>query len=85
MEDIAEFVRKRNEALVALDMDWARDRMPGSTTDEIRLMAMHKARYECTGIADDLRHDSRKWLQERGFQRLVDDFLPGEELPRVEG
>jgi hypothetical protein len=44
--------------------------------------AIHKARYECTEIEPELRHESRKWLQENGLKRLFGlDFESDERLP----
>lgn len=79
--DVEEFVRARNLALMELDMSYARKMLPDAANDEVRLMAMHKARYECTGIADIFRNSSKQWLVERGLKRFDgSDFT--EELPK---
>jgi hypothetical protein len=74
---------RRNEALETMDMDYARELMPNATSDNIRLAAMHKARYECTLMTDSLRHESRKWLEDHKFTRLNSVPWPpkDEELP----
>jgi hypothetical protein len=67
--DIAAYVKERDEALAALDLEWARKRQPG-ISDAVALMAMHKARYEAVNIASDLRQESRRWLEARMYGRL---------------
>ena len=69
-----ELILDRDKKLAALDMDWARKMMPLATSDEVRLLSMHKARYECTSIADELRHESRRWIEQRGYHRI--GYLP---------
>ncbi len=49
----------RNKAFRELDMGWARAALPKATNDEVRLMALHKARYECKDIEPHYRHESR--------------------------
>lgn len=72
-----EWREKRNKALRELDVTAVPLKNP-----EVSLIALHKARYDCTDIEDDLRHESRMWLQERGYKRLYgDDFLPEGQLP----
>lgn len=80
--DLIEFLRQRDDALRTLDMDFARKLMPGASSDEVRLMALHKARYETTSMEPALRHASRAWLAERGYKRLTGtDLLPEGVLP----
>jgi hypothetical protein len=75
------FIVERNRALSELDMDWARQRMPGAS-DEVCLMSMHKSRYACTQIAPELRHVSAEWLRERGLAGADGNpLLPAGELP----
>lgn len=72
----------RNKALSNLDIDWARRMMPDASNDHIRILAMHKARYECTQIAKDLRLISGEWLRKRGYERMYGgEILPEGELP----
>lgn len=68
-QTIAEYVRERDAALSVLDMAYAEKLMPNAT-DHVRLMAMHKARYECVHIAPELRRESREWLESQGYRRL---------------
>ena len=69
MMSLKEMLAERNKALSDLDMDYARRMMP-ATTDRIRLVAMHKARYECVQISADLRAASRKFLESTRHSRL---------------
>ena len=65
-----EMKSERNRALETLDMDYARKIMPHAWCDEVRLIALHKARYECTEIADGLRRESERWLKHQGYRRI---------------
>ena len=67
----AKFERERREAYRTMDLVWARKQCPPGENppDEILLIAMHKARYECTTIPDAWRHESRAWLEARGYGR----------------
>jgi len=79
---IDQALRNKIKALTTLDMNYARRKMPNVRSDEARLIAMHKTRYECIDIDDDLRHISRRWLQDRKFSRLqYVPWLPDDQLP----
>ena len=79
--EIEEYVRQRDAALSTLDMEWAAQMMPYAAP-EVRLMAMHKARYEAVDIAPELRKESAEWLQAAGCARLDGSpMLPASELP----
>jgi hypothetical protein len=54
-----------------MDLDWARAMIGPRVKDEVLLITMHKARYECAGIEAKLRLASRRWLKQRGFTRLA--------------
>lgn len=69
MNSFDEYIMERNEALSSLNLDWARSVIPGADSEAL-LCAMHKARYECSAIAKELRHESGAWLKDRGFKRL---------------
>jgi hypothetical protein len=82
LTEIEDFVRERNRALTELDMDYARRTLPQASCDEVLLMSLHKARYECSAIAAELRHASRAWLWDRGLKRFdMSPLLPEGELP----
>jgi hypothetical protein len=73
---------ERNEALMNLDMDWAR-RVAPHGPDEGRLIGMHKARYHCVDLPAEFRHGSAAWLRERGLHGLYGEpILPEGELPK---
>lgn len=77
------FIVERNAALAALDMDYARRMMPDATDDYVRLLVMHKARYETTTMPRELRHESAEWLRSRGSCRMSGlPILPEGELPQ---
>lgn len=79
-QKIVAFNARRDKALAELDMEWAREQMLTASSDEVRLISMHKARYEAVNIEPALRLESKAWLQERGYGRLYG--LPfTEELP----
>lgn len=69
-EAIQRFRQRRNKCLRELDMEYARVVMPAASSDFVRLISMHKARYECTDIEPELRQESRAWLEERKYSRL---------------
>lgn len=83
-KELQAFLDKRDEALRTLDMDYARRVLPQASSDEVRLLAMHKARYECKTIGPEYRHASGAWLRERGFGRGIpgEPLLPEGELPQ---
>ena len=68
-EAVAAYVAERDKALTNLDASWvmAKD---SRMSPEAALIAMHKMRYECTGVAADLRHASRQWLEQHRYGRL---------------
>ena len=73
---------ERNRALATLDMEYARREMPNASSDEVRLMAMHKARVECTDIDSSLRLASVKWLHARNLGRIGPiDWIIVEDIP----
>lgn len=59
-------IEARDKALRS--MDWAKNWMPGAACDEIRLIAMHKARIEVTSMPEGLKIESKKWLTDRGYK-----------------
>lgn len=74
---------ERDAALRTLDLDWARRMAPGAASDEVRLVAMHKARACCAQIPRELRLASVEWLRERGLCLIDGLALPAPgELPR---
>lgn len=76
-------IEARNRALANLDMEYARRMIPLASSDDVRLVALHKARYDCTQIASELRHESGAWLRKQGLSRVTGEpLLPEGELPK---
>lgn len=74
--------RKIDKALVEMDIEWARRKMPYAINDTVRLCAMHKARYEITTINNSLRKASRDWLEKRHYSRYGGlPWPPDDQLP----
>ena len=69
MADLDAWLAERNEALRTLDLAWARKQQPKISEDALPI-ALHKARYECTAISDELRQQSRAWLEVRAYSRM---------------
>ena len=87
-ETLAAFVRERDAALIALDLQWARRTIllispaDGNVSDLTLLCAMHRARYNIVTIPDALRHESAAWLRERGLTDICGmPLLPPGQLP----
>lgn len=75
--------QERNKILAELDVDAAAAWVPGIYPREVVLMALHKARYDCTDIATELRHASAAWLREQGCTDMRGQpILPEGQLPR---
>ena len=86
MEDdtktIMKFVEECDEALRTLNVAWAMAHFNNEITEEEALAGLHKARYETTGIDRSLRHDSRIWLEDNGYNRMWAQPWPfGTQLP----
>lgn len=80
--ELPEWRTARNHILETLDVAAAMAHMPGLCDRETALVALHKARYDCMDIADELRHESAAWLRERGYGALDRPLLPEGELPK---
>lgn len=82
MSEMQDWRKERNRALAALDIEWGRQLVPAGTSDEVILIALHKARYDCTDIAAEQRHQSGDWLRQHGYRRMDGtELLPEGELP----
>lgn len=76
-----EMLKTRNAALLNLDFDTIATWMPGASREVVE-MAAHKARYECTALPADCRHQSAEWLRSRSLGRFNGtELLPEGELP----
>lgn len=79
---LAQWLAERNRAFETMDMEYARRTMPNATDDVVRIVAMHKARYECTAISDSLRRDSEAFLKSGGYGRCLGLPWPKRGLPK---
>ncbi|WP_140636937.1 hypothetical protein [Methylibium rhizosphaerae] len=83
--EFGDFLDERLNALRTLDVAWARREAPGApgaSSDDVRLVALHKARYRCREIEVALRHESAEWLRVRGCGDLFGEpLLPPGQLP----
>lgn len=81
-EELAEFMRERDKALIALDIGWARQMIGRIDDDFMLLVAMHRARYNIPSIPDALRHESAAWLRAHDMADIEGvPLLPPGELP----
>lgn len=79
--ELESFIEKRNKVLTNLDIQGAREIGVGGC-DQVVIIAMHKARYECTQITPELRHASGEWLRANKYRRANGQKLLNEgELP----
>jgi len=69
-----DYIKDRNRALAALDIEWARRMMPGAG-DDVLLRDLHRARYDCVQIERDLRLQSAEWLRARGLRGMLNQPL----------
>jgi hypothetical protein len=80
--EMLKVLEERNKALATLDMNYARRLMPEASSDHVRLIVMHKLRYECLSLPHELRHASAEWLRSYGYGRMDGTpLLPAGELP----
>lgn len=76
------FLKGRNKALRELDLTYARHMIPRASSDDVLLLALHKARYDCVDLEPEYRHESGRWLREHGYGRMNGlALLPEGELP----
>lgn len=68
-QELKDFIKKRDQALIALDLDWARELLSRPKADEQTLLiALHKARLGSKGVPESYKKESRQWLKELGYQ-----------------
>jgi hypothetical protein len=82
-DDLKEFLQERDRILRELDVHGARKMLlnPDANVDMV-MLALHKARYNCTSIERPLRLLSKRWLAAGGYGGLAgQDLLPNDELP----
>lgn len=82
MTGIAQFIKERDAALLTIDLDWARRAMPWASCDEVRILAMHKARLAPVTMPPELRHASAAFLRAASCAQYDGSLLPPEgQLP----
>ena len=74
--DIQQFVKDRNEALLSLDKDkiivfMNKYKIP-LPSPEVFWITIHKCRTASTGLRTEAREMSKEWLTQRGFQSMDD-------------
>lgn len=74
----------RNKAFREMDLQYARLMLRGKNPpDDVLILALHKARYECTDLEPEYRRESGAWLRERGYGRMTGEpVLPEGDLPK---
>lgn len=69
--DAAERVSDEERIRITKELDHvAAKQLFPMMSDEAILPMLHRVRYETTAIEDELRHESRKWLETQGFSRM---------------
>lgn len=72
----------RNKAFEEYDLMWFRG-MCQRLSESALVAAFHKARYDCTAIEDEYRHESGAWLRQHGYRAMGGlPVLPPGELPK---
>jgi hypothetical protein len=70
-KEIAAFVKERDAAMEADDLEWAAKMMPDASSPIVIEMGFHKARIQVLSVSEQKRRESMKWLADRG---LTDQF-----------
>lgn len=79
---LEDYIKRRDQALIDIDIDWVMANLQTLSSREVALITIHKTRYECTGIADLYRYQSRDYLAKNGYVRMGGGkLLPGDQLP----
>lgn len=77
--------KRRDKNMITLDFADAGDHLFEATGFRMGrlpvLISLHKARYEADWMPEALRHESAKWLRDRGYGRIRGDLLPPGQLP----
>jgi hypothetical protein len=80
-DDFDIWIEERNRIMRDFDVE-AGMKMMGCTDRMVAVMGLHKARYECLAISDDLRRESQAWLADNGVKRLAGEAVKrGAPLP----
>lgn len=80
MSDFDEWIEARDKALRELDVEVM---IATGCSRQAALPALHRVRYETTTMPDELRHESRAWLEANGYSRMKGlPWPPAGELER---
>jgi hypothetical protein len=74
--ELARFNEEMTKVLIDLDLVAARKFLTRDLTDELILVALHRARVHATSVEKHLRLESLEWLREHGFSDLYGMPLP---------
>lgn len=81
-QEIADFVKERDEMLLACDVDRMlafykkhNPELPMPSEHVVAEMMLHKARTGVKSLPRDERMKSARWLKDRGYTTLDDDDL----------
>jgi hypothetical protein len=78
VDDLAEYLRKRNQILLLLDIDgmlalMKENESPVPSNRQVALIAIHKARTGCTSLPMEARSISKQWLLEHSYLDHIPD------------
>lgn len=86
MDDLKEYIRKRDQILLMLDIDgmialMKENGSPVPSSREVALITIHKARTGCTSLPMEARAISKQWLLDHSYPSFDDGDVPA----RIEG
>jgi len=79
VEEIKEYVKKRDSILMDMDVEAMRslcdeNGVPKSMTGgESFLAGMHKARLEVVTMPEEKKEESKRWLMVNGYHKMIED------------
>jgi hypothetical protein len=74
--ELTRFNDEMTQVLISLDLVAARKFMTSELTDEIILVALHRARVHATSVEKYLRLESLEWLRAHGISDMYGAPLP---------
>ena len=87
MDDLQEYLRKRDQILLTLDIDgmialMKENGSPAPSNRQVALIALHKARTGCTSLPMEARAISKQWLLDHSYQSFDDGDVPAKPLTK---
>ena len=81
MDDLKEYLRKRDKILLMLDIDgmialMKENGSPVPTDRHVALLTIHKARTCCTSLPMEARAISKQWLLDHRYSSFDDGDVP---------